>query len=277
MINTKTVFGQLLYSTLRLDVNGNVGTGYIFNFIINSKSIPVIITNKHVVQDRKVSVVFGLHLEEPSTKELKTLPVRYSTEWIFHPNPDVDLCCCSFGSLINQVKGTTGKDVFFKALTEDIIWDDNKLNELDAVEEIFMVGYPIGLYDQLNSLPLFRRGITASHPTIDFNGQSVGVIDCACYPGSSGSPILIVNQNGYRDTNGNFNMGRLRVVFLGTLFAGPQQESEGKIVVENIPMQQIPVARTKTMINLGYYVKSKELLVLKKEVENFMKANNIQI
>ncbi|OGF50133.1 MAG: hypothetical protein A2231_11910, partial [Candidatus Firestonebacteria bacterium RIFOXYA2_FULL_40_8] len=242
MINTKTVFGQLLYSTLRLDVNGNVGTGYIFNFKINSKSIPVIITNKHVVQDRKVSVVFGLHLEEPSTKELKTLPVRYGTEWIFHPNPDVDLCCCSFGSLINQVKGTIGKDVFFKALTEDIIWDDNKLNELDAVEEIFMVGYPIGLYDQLNSLPLFRRGITASHPTIDFNGQSIGVIDCACYPGSSGSPVLIINQNGYRDANGNIVMGGVRAIFLGTLSSGPVQESEGKIVIENIPMQQIPVA-----------------------------------
>ena len=43
------------------------------------------------------------------------------------------------------------------------------LEELSALEELVMVGYPIGLWDKNNNFPIFRKGYTASHPAIDFN------------------------------------------------------------------------------------------------------------
>jgi len=57
-----------------------------------------------------------------------------------------------------------------------------------------MIGYPNGLWDHVNNLPLIRRGITASHPGVDYqiegqNGPGVTVIDMACFPDSSGSPV----------------------------------------------------------------------------------------
>ena len=66
------------------------------------------------------------------------------------------------------------------------------LQDLSALEELVMVGYPIGLWDERNNFPIFRKGFTACHPAIDFNEDGIGLIDMACFPGSSGSPIYIL-------------------------------------------------------------------------------------
>jgi len=44
-----------------------------------------------------------------------------------------------------------------------------------------------------------------------------------------------------------------RIVFLGILFGGPIYNSEGKIVIKDIPTRQEVVSVTPQMINLGYY------------------------
>ena len=38
-----------------------------------------------------------------------------------------------------------------------------------------MVGYPIGLWDEVNNMPLVRKGITSYHPSMDFEGKSIGI------------------------------------------------------------------------------------------------------
>jgi hypothetical protein len=123
-----------------------------------------------------------------------------------------------------------------------------------------MVGYPNGLWDAANNYPLIRRGITASHPGVDFDvdGVPVTVIDMACFPGSSGSPIILHNE-GYRDKKGNIMHDRTRTILLGVLFSGPTMQADGKIVVRNIPTVMEPVAQINLMMNLGYIIKSREL------------------
>ena len=56
-----------------------------------------------------------------------------------------------------------------------------------------------------------------------------------------------------------------RIIFLGTLFAGPHYDAEGRIVIKNIA--EIPVAQTKMMLNLGCYIKAYEI----KEFEETIK------
>ena len=70
-----------------------------------------------------------------------------------------------------------------------------------------MVGYPIGLYDKINNLPIFRKGYTACHPSIDFNRKGIGLIDMACFPGSSGSPIYVLNEGLVKSKNGALYVG----------------------------------------------------------------------
>ena len=130
-----------------------------------------------------------------------------------------------------------------------------------------MVGYPRGLWDQKNNLPLFRKGITSSHPAIDFNKKNVGVVDMACFPGSSGSPIFVLNENGYTDKEGTFHLGDKRLIFLGVLFQGPQFNAKGELIIENIPTQHKVSSVTPMMINLGYYIKANEVLSFKKIIK----------
>lgn len=53
----------------------------------------------------------------------------------------------------------TGKDVFYIGNDESILGSREKLEKLSALEEVTMVGYPIGLWDEKNNFPIFRRGI----------------------------------------------------------------------------------------------------------------------
>ena len=143
----------------------------------------------------------------------------------------------------------------------------DKLDELSALEELVMVGYPIGMWDKRNNLPIFRKGYTSAHPAIDFNEKGIGLVDMACFPGSSGSPIFILNEGGYKDKKGNLNWGMGRIIFLGVLFAGPQYDAQGDIVVKNIPtVQQKIETHTAIMTNLGFYIKSEELIEFKEYI-----------
>jgi len=53
-----------------------------------------------------------------------------------------------------------------------------------------MAGYPNGVSDEVNNLPVVRKGITATPMFADYNGKPEFLIDCAIYEGSSGSPIF---------------------------------------------------------------------------------------
>ncbi|HVA89443.1 MAG TPA: serine protease, partial [Chloroflexota bacterium] len=136
--------------------------------------------------------------------------------------------------------------------------------QLAAMEDVVMVGYPIGLWDNLNNFPLLRRGISASHPAVDFCGKPEGVIDIGAFPGSSGSPVLILNEGTFATPNG-YSIGS-RMILLGVLWGGPVRLADGTLEIVEIPTKQVPIARTSLPVHLGYYIKARELLVLKEHL-----------
>ncbi len=44
-----------------------------------------------------------------------------------------------------------------------------------------MIGYPNGIWDEANNMPIIRRGITATHPNFNYNGKPEFMIDAACF------------------------------------------------------------------------------------------------
>jgi len=267
MIEPTSVTEQLMYSTARIvgiNVGGTpfkTGTGFFYQFPVaagDDRNVPILVTNKHVI-DGVTHADFVIHTNSTGgNKPDGNGGVRSEfVDWVHHPNPKVDLCALPVGGVLNQAKA------FYRALDPSIVPSEAQLEGLSAVEDILMVGYPNGLWDAVNNYPLIRRGITASHPAVDFDvdGAATTVIDAACFPGSSGSPVLLHNAGAYGDKRGNTVVGN-RTMLLGVLFSGPFMQADGKIVIRNIPTAVEPVAQVNMMLNLGYIVKSKELAAL---------------
>lgn len=263
---------RMMFNTVRLVASDrSSGTGYFYNFVIDNKIVPVIITNKHVVNyNSNETMTFYLHLRNGENESNESYQVTLTLNWIFHSKKD--LCFCFVNPVFEFVKKQTGKDVFYIAIDETILPSQKMLEELSALEELVMVGYPIGLWDKNNNFPIFRKGYTASHPAIDFNESGIGLVDMACFPGSSGSPIYILNEGGYKDKVGNLNWGQSRIIFIGTLFSGPIYDATGKLVVTDIPTSnQVVESHTGIMVNLGYYIKSSEILEFKNIIKEILK------
>jgi hypothetical protein len=265
----------LLYVTCRIvarDTNGkeSIGTGFFFSYPAEpGKALQVLVTNKHVVAN---AVAYDLYFHEaegepgehfrPSGK-IHGFRLRILDQgWFNHPSDDVDLCAMPIEPFRQEAE-RAGKKLFLTTLSTEHIPDDHVIHQLLALETVTMIGYPIGLWDKVNNLPISRRGMTASHPRVDFNGKRIGVVDIAAFPGSSGSPVLIVNEGGYA-IPGGFVAGGSRILLLGILYAGPQFEADGSLEIKEIPTTWTASFSVALPVHLGFYIKSQELLELGK-------------
>lgn len=106
----------------------------------------------------------------------------------------------------------------------------DELNKYHPATDIVVVGYPNGLWDDVNNLPIFRKGILATSPSVMYKNTQEFLIDCAIYPGSSGSPVLSVETLSIR-TPWTF----LSVKLLGIVYATYQHNAQGDLSIINIP------------------------------------------
>lgn len=121
-----------------------------------------------------------------------------------------------------------------------------------------MIGYPNGIWDSKHNLPLIRKGITSTHPKYEFNGKPEFLIDAACFPGSSGSPVFLANLGMYFDKKGNTVVGT-RLGLLGVLYAGPQHTAQGDVRIVPVPTNQKAVSVSAIPNNLGMVIQVKKI------------------
>lgn len=265
-----SILEQLCFCTTRIETedsnrNKYSGTGFFFDLAIDDKHVPLLITNKHVVKGmEKGTFRITASDEEGQPAYEKHEPVSweedFSKRWIFHPDPNVDLCVLPIAGLLDVVI-QQGYEPFFRYLSSTMIPKQADLKSLDAIENIVMIGYPTGLWDSVNNMPIVRRGITATPVYLNYEGKREFVIDAACFPGSSGSPVLVCDVGGFRDKKGNLNWGNSRIMFLGILYAGPQLTVAGEIQVVTIPnVQQKEMSVSSIPTNLGFIIKSECIL-----------------
>ena len=268
---------QLAHATVRIETNfqdGSVGTGtgFFFHFAssVDGRSIPTIVTNKHVVSDApigKIHLTFRDDAGDPIIGRHLALQIdNFSPAWVHHPDPNVDLCVLPINHLLSHLD-SQGQRFFYIALDESLIPTEQELMDLMALEDILMIGYPNGIWDSTNNMPIFRRGVTATHPRIDYEGRKEFVVDAACFPGSSGSPIFLFNEGAWPTRQGT-TMGGTRVKLLGLLYAGPQHTASGEVRIVNVPTQQRAVAFSTIPNNLGFVIKSERLREMRQVLWN---------
>ncbi|WP_293679411.1 hypothetical protein [uncultured Phenylobacterium sp.] len=85
------------------------------------------------------------------------------------------------------------------------------------------------------------------------------MIDCACFPGSSGSPVFLLDQGFHIDKANNVQFGATRFGLLGFLHAGPTLNEEDLVVSARPPRQLSEMADYPLMMNLGNCVRAERL------------------
>ncbi len=268
-----TTAEKLLYSTVKLTtskagVPQNVGTGFFVQLAGQpSSGVPVIITNKHVLKecDEVTAIMHLAKGDQPSGQFVSCSIGITGASCILHPN--VDLCAVFLAPTIKQVEAS-GSRLYFQALPMDIVPKDEDWQYFDAIEDVTMIGCPRGISDEFNNFPIVRRGITASSLARRYNDKDEFMVDMACFPGSSGSPIFIYNRDGFLDRRDNsYYMGRSRTLLVGVLFGGPTIANDGRIVFGH--SQKIEVA---SMMHLGNAIRASALNLLDAEVRNLLAA-----
>lgn len=258
----------MLYSTVKLTTRSKgkttgSGTGFFYRIDVDADHCAnLLVTNKHVLEGAD-EVVLQLHVgtgkgEDGPTGEIVSCVVTIGPEGpLQHPDPNVDLAGLSLGELFEKAL-VAEKPIFYVSLHKSNQPSEAEWDNFDSIEEVIMIGCPNGLFDESNNIPIARRGITATPLGKKYNGENRFLVDMACFPGSSGSPIFLYDKNGYLDRKANtYMIGVQRVFFVGILFAGPTISNAGQIVMARTP--RIEVA---TMMHLGFAIRSTELLAL---------------
>lgn len=272
MIEPKSISENLMYSTLILTFGNHQATGFIY--LTPSKNI-VVIANRHFAEKSdkldfsKTTlndiVQSTFHLTDETNKT-----ITGNVTWYLHPSED--LAFFPLNQLLGPIVSSVSPfNFFFRSIDESLIPSAKQTETLSANEDVTMVGYPSGKYDSVNNYPIFRYGKTASHPAVDFEGKKRGMIDVPCLPGSSGSPVFVLNEGSYHEKTGAVVIGS-RVLLLGVEVAMPlrfnivRQFKRNPLIggVETNKDGQPILLDTNFVVidgmSMGYYIKASEIL-----------------
>ena len=208
-------------------VKKSAGSGFFFEFPVENGGVICLVTAKHVTLGAsKISFL----LAERGAGNIPDVsnPLQFDVPQgsiIYHPVADI--CVAPIGPTINKFFNEGRKPWPFAWRPEGLPTPEF-LDQLRWIEDVFMVGCPAGIYDEERLIPIARRVTTATPLHIDYKGEKKFLVDGHVYTGSSGSPIILINEGQISLPGGMTQVGVVRTSLLGivtdTLFASDHTE-----------------------------------------------------
>lgn len=278
-MQVKTIAEQLFFTTVRIDTLSATGmqgsgTGFFFAHKVGGQDYAFVVTNKHVVmgmREGSLSFLQGRNMLPTLGNGFRLSIQDWPQSWFGHPSPEIDIAICPFAPLEAHIKQQHNVNLFYRFVTSDTIPTPEQVAELDAVESVTFIGYPNGVWDSKNLLPVARRGTTASPIEVDFENTPRFLIDASVFGGSSGSPVFILNQGAFATKDGGTAIGS-RFYFVGVIAAVFFRTHLNQIVPVPIPTQVQAMAQQQEMIDLGIVFKARTVI---ETVEAFLTAHNV--
>jgi hypothetical protein len=263
--------GSLLFTTVLIQVKtGNqigTGTGFIFNHIdknekVKDRGLPFLVTNRHVVEEANAGQLVFLKAADKQLSRavagqtFSITIIDFANAWFYHPDPSIDLCIMQLSTYLNMALRSHGVRLFMRSVNYSNIPTEENISQMDVIEDIIMVGYPNSLMDEINHLPIVRRGITATPYQADYNSRSEFIIDASVFPGSSGSPVFLVDR--YKESSDPSK----RLFLMGILSSGFVRVRNQQTTRIHIPITESAINTVAEMLDLGIVIKSQRLVEL---------------
>ena len=173
-----------------LEGSGNIieyiATGFIYSQVTEQHEsghrlyANCFVTNRHVIDGPDELVV---RLGDPQSSIYHLLG-----QWTVHPDPDVDVAVAPFP--LDDIEGNAHKVISFKSDSQTSFCEDLQEMEFREGDEVYTLGFPLGLAGRDRNYPIARQGIVARIQDW-YDGQSDDfLIDASIFPGNSGGPVL---------------------------------------------------------------------------------------
>lgn len=171
-----------------------IGSGFLYGQMLHSNPQEQIqfrlflVTNKHVVENQKnVNLRF-----ENSAGGAIELTVQLQNNgnliWTGHSDPEVDVAVLPIdGNILAKLIGPL---FFFKDTDNSLSLANPIADNLCEGDPIFILGFPLGLVDNVENLPVIRGGTLARLKDCKAKRTKYFLVDCQTFPGNSGGPVL---------------------------------------------------------------------------------------
>ena len=201
-----------------------------------------LVTNRHVLVNdhNQLATSVTFHHRKVTAQGYEWIPITLSGQDLykrckFHEIDEVDVALVEVVDLLLDVlSGSEGKQLMaFDSIGEGQIPGENTF-PVEVGDDVLVVGYPRGFYDEHSKFPIVKSGIIASRWGFPFSGKRHFLVDAKLFPGSSGS-LVISKPTNVGSMDGKIfytRSGKKEFLFLG-IFSGEYYQRNNPIETED--------------------------------------------
>lgn len=205
-----------------------------------------LITNRHVIYNKinnkeYIIDMLKFNLRKKNNNKIDWVPIVISKEELLErvkllDDKEIDVVTIDITSFIMEFMSKNDQSIIypFNLTTEN--FPNRSIENIEVADEVLIVSYPLGFYDDYNNFPIVKSGIISSGWGLNFKNQKLFEVDIQLYPGSSGGLVISKPKNIIFQNGTLYQSKAKQFVFLG-IYSGEyiiykQIPQDGKLVVK---------------------------------------------